>query len=209
MLDNKFNILAQLSLLAGGQVGKYVTTAAERAEQSSDKQGSEVEEISEKEIMAAKDDGEMGLANSEDMLREIQLLQLQEKRMRKLVDQRKEERKELELENSRMQRQKKYMEEMAQENDDAEEEYMRQMAAKGPFAGKGNMLGAPSPAPAAAAGPSRPVRQVQPVVVDTSKPVGNVQVGYSLVFIWCVFIQWGLVCILIWLVCVEGALCVS
>merc|ERR1712106_495012 len=137
---------------------------AERAEQSSDKQGSEVEEISEKEIMAAKDDGEMGLANSEDMLREIQLLQLQEKRMRKLVDQRKEERKELELENSRMQRQKKYMEEM------------RQMAAKGPFAGKGNMLGAPSPAPAAAAGPSRPVRQVQPVVVDTSKPVGNVQV---------------------------------
>merc|ERR1712106_937285 len=149
---------------------------AERAEQSSDKQGSEVEEISEKEIMAAKDDGEMGLANSEDMLREIQLLQLQEKRMRKLVDQRKEERKELELENSRMQRQKKYMEEMAQENDDAEEEYMRQMVAKGPFAGKGNMLGAPSPAPAAAAGPSRPIRQVQPVAVDTSKPVGNVQV---------------------------------
>merc|ERR1739838_1249695 len=104
----------------------------ERAEQSSDKQESEVEEISEKEIMAAKDDGEMGLANSEDMLREIELLQLQEKRMRKLVEQRKEERKVLELENTRMQRQKKYMEEMAQENIDYEAEYQRQAENRGP-----------------------------------------------------------------------------
>eukprot|EP00092_Neocalanus_flemingeri_P004661 GFUD01005025.1.p1 GENE.GFUD01005025.1~~GFUD01005025.1.p1 ORF type:complete len:197 (+),score=98.13 GFUD01005025.1:81-671(+) len=127
--------------------------------------------------MAAKDDEEMGLNGvTEDMMREIQLLQLQEKRMRKLVDQRKEERKTLEVENSRMQRQKKYMEEMAQENVDWEEEYSRQMAAKGPFAGVGNMLGAPSPAPAAAPLPSRPARQVQPVAVDSSQPVGSVQV---------------------------------
>merc|ERR1712002_201109 len=75
-----------------------------------------------------------------------------------------------------MQRQKKYMEEMAQENEDVEEEYRRQMAAKGPFQGKGQMLGAPSPAPAADPGHRRAVVQVPPVAVDASKPVGSVQV---------------------------------
>ena len=88
--------------------------------------------------MASKDDNE-GLVNTDDMMRELQLLELQEKRMRKLVEQRREERKGLELENSRMQRQKKYMEEMAQENEDWEEEYSRQMAAKGSFGGTGHM----------------------------------------------------------------------
>ena len=127
--------------------------------------------------MATKDDNE-GLVNTDDMMRELQLLELQEKRMRKLVEQRREERKGLELENSRMQRQKKYMEEMAQENEDWEEEYSRQMAAKGSFGGTGHMLGAPSPALAPA--PARTSRQVKPVVVDSTKPVGNVQVcGYS------------------------------
>ena len=126
--------------------------------------------------MASKDEDELGLGTSEDMMREIELLQLQEKRMRKLVDQRKEERKQLELENSRMQRQKKYMVEMAQENVDYEAEYKRQMESKGPFAGVGHMLGAPSPAPPAATLPSRPMRQVKHVVVDTNMAVGNVQV---------------------------------
>merc|ERR1711874_177515 len=125
-------------------------------------------------IMAAKDEEELGLGCSEDMMREIELLQLQEKRMRKLVDQRRKEREQLELENTRMQRQKKYMEEMAKENEDCEAEYLRQMASKGPFTGTGHMLGAPSPAPAPA--PRRPVRQVKHVEVDTSKPMGSVQV---------------------------------
>merc|ERR1712130_273887 len=112
---------------------------------------------------ASKDEEELGLACTDDMMREIELLQLQEKRMRKLVEQRREERKQQELENSRMQRQKKYMEEMAKENEDCEAEYLRQMAAKGPFTGTGHMLGAPSPA--AAPPPRRPAREVPHIQV--------------------------------------------
>eukprot|EP00091_Calanus_sinicus_P008542 TRINITY_DN20674_c0_g1_i1.p2 TRINITY_DN20674_c0_g1~~TRINITY_DN20674_c0_g1_i1.p2 ORF type:complete len:115 (-),score=49.81 TRINITY_DN20674_c0_g1_i1:380-724(-) len=78
-----------------------------------EREAEEIFENCEEQIMASKGDDELGLGTSEEMMREIELLQLQEKRMRKLVDQRKEERKQLELENSRMQRQKKYMEEMA------------------------------------------------------------------------------------------------
>merc|ERR1711892_1226373 len=132
-------------------------------------------EIGQKNIMAANDEDELGLGCSEDMMKEIELLQLQEKRMRKLVEQRKEERKLLELENTGMQRQKKYMEEMAQENIDYEAEYQRQAENRGPFAGTGHMLGAPSSATAAAA-PRKPVRKVKNVEVDSSKPVGSVQV---------------------------------
>ena len=125
-------------------------------------------------IMASKDEEELGLGCSEDMMREIELLQLQEKRMRKLVEQRREERNELERENSRMQRQKKYMEEMVKENEDWEAEFQRQVTDKGPFSGTGHMLGAPTPATAPS--PRRPLRQVPHVEVDPSKPVGSVQV---------------------------------
>merc|ERR1711892_1256688 len=136
----------------------------------SDKKDSEENreaEIGQRNIMAAHDEDELGLGCSEDMMKEIELLQLQE--------QRKEERKLLEMENTRMQRQKKYMEEMAQENIDYEAEYQRQAENRGPFAGTGHMLGAPSSAPAAAA-PRKPVRKVKNVEVDSSKPVGSVQV---------------------------------
>ena len=125
-------------------------------------------------IMASKDEEELGLGCTEDMMREIELLQLQEKRMRKLVEQRREERNELERENSRMQRQKKYMEEMVKENEDWEAEFQRQVTDKGPFTGTGHMLGAPTPATAPA--PRRALRQVPHVEVDPSKPVGSVQV---------------------------------
>merc|ERR1712123_79905 len=132
----------------------------------SDKKDSEKNreaDIGQRNIMAAQDEEELGLGCSEDMMKEIELLQLQE------------ERKLLELENTRMQRQKKYMEEMAQENIDYEAEYQRQAENRGPFAGTGHMLGAPSSAPAAAA-PRKPVRKVKNVEVDSGKPVGSVQV---------------------------------
>lgn len=80
----------------------------------------------------------------EEMLRQIELLQLQEKRMRALVDQRRQERADMDLENSRMERQLRFMKEMAAENEEAEEEWEREQEKKKPFHGTGNMLGAPS-----------------------------------------------------------------
>ena len=113
----------------------------------------------------------------EDMMKQVQLLELQAKRMEKLVAQRREERADMEAENARIQRQLKYMQEMADENDEAEEEYKRQQAAKAPFSGKGFTLGAPSPAPTTSKpASSAQVRKVEPAKVDTSKPNGNIQV---------------------------------
>ena len=107
----------------------------------------------------------------EDMVREIELLQLQvrsrtrkhgnrrsrkqvcvqEKRMRALVDQRKQERQAMDLDNARMERQIKFMKEMEQENLEAwekgveeEEEQERLDALKQPFSGQGFTTGAAS-----------------------------------------------------------------
>ena len=80
----------------------------------------------------------------EECLRQIELLQLQEKRMKALVAQRREERREMDLENSRMERQLKFMKEMAVENEEAEEAWQREQDKKKPFSGSGQMLGAPS-----------------------------------------------------------------
>lgn len=80
----------------------------------------------------------------EECLREIQLLQLQEKRMKALVEQRRQERKEMDLENSRMERQLKYMKELVQENESAEADWEREEMAKQPFSGAGYVLGAPT-----------------------------------------------------------------
>merc|ERR1719244_941909 len=68
------------------------------------------------------------------------------------------------MECSRMERQKKYMEEMINENREVQEEFERVEESKRPFSGRGNVLGAPVPAP------------VAPVAVDPSQPVGNIQV---------------------------------
>ena len=78
----------------------------------------------------------------EECLRQIELLQLQEKRMKALVAQRREERREMDLENSRMERQLKFMKEMALENEEAEQAWQREQDAKKPFSGSGQMLGA-------------------------------------------------------------------
>ena len=48
------------------------------------------------------------------------------------------------MENSRMERQLKFMKEMAVENEEAEEAWQREQDKKKPFSGSGQMLGAPS-----------------------------------------------------------------
>ena len=63
----------------------------------------------------------------EEMLKQIELLQLQEKRMKALVAQRREERREMDLENSRMERQLKFMKEMAAENEEAERDVPKEV----------------------------------------------------------------------------------
>ena len=88
----------------------------------------------------------------EECLRQIELLQLQEKRMKALVAQRREERREMDLENSRMERQLKFMKDMAVENEEAEEAWQKEQDAKKPFSGSGQMLGAPSASSAAMGG---------------------------------------------------------
>ena len=66
----------------------------------------------------------------DDMMAQVQLLELQAQRMKKLVEQRKQERADMELENVRMERQLKYLAEMAEENKEVEAEYQRQQAAR-------------------------------------------------------------------------------
>ena len=111
----------------------------------------------------------------DEMMAQVQLLELQAKRMKQLVEQRKQERADMELENVRMERQLRYLAEMAEENREVEAEYQRQQAAKQPFSGGGIRLGAPSPVSPVTA-PEPPVRSVAPVSVDPDKPSGNIQV---------------------------------
>ena len=112
----------------------------------------------------------------EDMMAQVQLLELQAQRMKKLVEQRKQERADMELENVRMERQLKYLAEMAEENKEVEAEYQRQQAAKQPFSGGGFRLGSPTPSVAPVSGDEPPVRKVSPVSVDPGQPSGNIQV---------------------------------
>ena len=120
---------------------------------------------------------EGGDKSVEEMMKEVQLLELQAKRMEKLVAQRREERAQMETENARIERQIKYMAEMVTENEEAEAEHQRQEAAKAPFSGKGFTLGDPIPSSSSSRAP--PVREIVnwvPVKVDPSKPSGNIQV---------------------------------
>ena len=66
---------------------------------------------------------------------QVQLLELQAQRMKKLVEQRKQERADMELENVRMERQLKYLAEMSEENKEVEAEYQRQQAGWRPLIG--------------------------------------------------------------------------
>lgn len=79
----------------------------------------------------------------EECRQQIELLQLQEKRMNALVKQRREERQQMDTENARMERQLKFMKEMMEENQEAEVEWEKEQAAKRPFGGTGSVLGSP------------------------------------------------------------------
>ena len=119
---------------------------------------------------------EAGDKSTEDMVKEVQLLELQAKRMEKLVAQRRQERADMEAENLRAERQLKYMKDMLKENEEAEEEYRKQQEAKAPFSGKGFTLGDPSSSEVTA-----PIREVShahwtPVAIDPGKKTGNIQV---------------------------------
>ena len=120
---------------------------------------------------------EAGDKSMDDMVKEVQLLELQAKRMEKLVAQRRQERADMEAENLRAERQLKYMRDMLKENEEVEEEYKKQQEAKAPFSGKGFTLGAPSSSSEASA----PIREVShahwtPVSIDSSKKTGSIQV---------------------------------
>ena len=115
----------------------------------------------------------------EEMMAQVQLMELQAKRMQKLVEQRKQERADMEMENVRMERQLKYLAEMAKENEEVEAEYQREQAAKLPFSGRGFTLGAPSESEAAVQPPVGPLKKVEAVSVDPAKPAGNIQVRLS------------------------------
>ena len=82
----------------------------------------------------------------------------------------------MELENVRMRRQLKYLEEMTVENEEVEAEHQKQLAAKQPFSGQGFTLGAPVSVSTPVKTPQTPIRKVNPVSVDPNKPSGNIQV---------------------------------
>lgn len=121
---------------------------------------------------------EGGEESVEAMLMQVQLLELQAQRMESLVAQRRQERAEMEAENARIERQVRYMKEMARENEEAEAEYARKqeelLAKHAPFSGQGHSLTAPSPTPATPTAVSH--AHWSPVTLDPAKPSGNIQV---------------------------------
>ena len=58
--------------------------------------------------------------NVDEMMAEVQRMELKAKNMEKLVAQRRQERENMETENARIRRQLKYLEEMADENEEVE-----------------------------------------------------------------------------------------
>ena len=58
--------------------------------------------------------------NVDEMMAEVQRMELKAKNMEKLVAQRRQERENMETENTRIRRQLKYLEEMAVENEEVE-----------------------------------------------------------------------------------------
>merc|ERR1711936_634268 len=117
------------------------------------------------------------MGSVEEMMAQVQLIELQAKRMQKLVEQRKQERADMEMENVRMERQLKYLAEMAKENEEVEAEYQREQAAKLPFSGRGFTLGAPSESEAPVQPPVGPLKKVEAVSVDPAKLPGTSRSG--------------------------------
>lgn len=128
--------------------------------------------------MASNNEEELDLETQEAMSRQVEELQLQQKRMKNLVAQRREERLEMEKDLARMERMKKHMEVMCKENVDVAEAEKKVEDAKKPFSGKGYMLGADisksSPCTNLSARPIVP--PPAPVEINTSLPTTNIQV---------------------------------
>ena len=116
----------------------------------------------------------------EDMVKKVQLLELQAKRMEQLVNQQRNERLDMEAENARIKCQLRcYMEEMAKENKEAKKgtsrHRRRRRTRPPPSLAVGVSLTSASSEPAPA---PRAVSHAHwsPVVVDPAKPSGNIQV---------------------------------
>ena len=129
--------------------------------------------------MASNTNDELDPEAEEAMRKQMEDLQLQQKRMKSLVDQRRQERQEMEKELLRMERMKKHMEEMCKENNDVLEAEKRLEESKKPFSGKGHMLGAPSSQPSQTNNlSSRPIVPPPPQVdVNSELPITNIQVN--------------------------------
>ena len=129
--------------------------------------------------MASNNEEELDPETAAKWMKEIEDLQLQQKRMKSLVDQRRDERHDMEKELLRMERMKKHMEEMVKENEEIARNERKLEEERKPFSGKGFTLGAPStilstPAPTI----NRPiVPPPPPVDIDTSSPTTNIQVN--------------------------------
>ena len=128
--------------------------------------------------MASNQNEKLDPKEEEAILKQMEDLQLQQKRMKSLVDQRRQERLDMEKELLRMERMKKHMEEMCKENDEVLEAERKLEESKKPFFGKGQMLGAPSSASSQSTNSfSRPiVPPPPPVDINPELPVTNIQV---------------------------------
>merc|ERR1712109_103208 len=118
---------------------------------------------------------EGGDKSLEEIMKQVEDLELLAKRKEKLVNQRRQERAEMEAENARIKRQLKYMEEELEWEKETIAEIEKEQCAKAPFSGKGFSLKSPSPAQSSAPEPVSLVHY-KPVSVDPGKPSGAIQV---------------------------------
>lgn len=129
--------------------------------------------------MASNDEQELDLEAQEAMIRQIEDLKLQQKRMQALVAQRREEGSEMQKDLVRMERMKKHMETMYKENLDVKESEKKAEEAKKPFSGKGHVLGADTSKSISNTNSqsARPiVPPPPPITVDPTLPITNIQV---------------------------------
>ena len=130
--------------------------------------------------MASNNEEEMDPETQEAMIRQVEDLQLQQKRMKALVAQRREERLVLEKDLARMERMKKHMEVMCKENMDVAEAEQKAVEAKKPFSGLGQRLGANvSISPSSTSTCSRPIiPPPPPIEINPALPTTSIQVIY-------------------------------
>ena len=128
--------------------------------------------------MASNTTEELDPEAKQEMARQIQDLELQKQRMESLVAQRRQERADMEKEVARMERMKKHLEVMHQENIDVAEVEQKAEQASRPFSGKGFRLGAETAVNTSCTTKAREIIPPPPPVnVDTSQPVTNIQVS--------------------------------